>query len=66
MSFARSISVMQWVKSRLDGVEEKMERTELEIISINNSFEMFRCKGKRRSGLGKAGSRKTLFLMMGE
>jgi len=42
-----------------------MERIELEIISINNSFEMFRCKGETRIGVGK-GSREILFLMMGE
>ena len=53
------------VNSWLDWAEEKMERIELEIISINNYFEMFRCKGETRIGVGK-GSREILFLMMGE
>ena len=42
-----------------------MERIELEIISINNSFEMFRCKRETRIGVGK-GSREIFFLMMVE
>lgn len=38
----------------------------METRSINNSCEMFRCKGENRNGVGKAGSGDILFLKMEE